>query len=111
MATALEVPNLIIGVVSNHRCSAWIAIEEVLANKCSAFSFKCLVIAIESGVHQIHKRTFAILCKKWIPTAAPYNLDDIPACATEDRFELLNNLAVTAHRTIEALQITVNDKR
>ena len=45
-----------------------------------------------------------------IPLAAPENLDDVPARAAEGGFEFLNDLAVAAHRAVEALQVAVDDK-
>ena len=84
MATALEVPDLIIRPISNHCSSAWITSKEMFANKGTVFSLKGLVITIKSCIHDVNERTFAVLGKKWIPSAAPHNLDDIPACTTED---------------------------
>ena len=45
-----------------------------------------------------------------IPIAAPQHLDDVPAGAAEDRFELLDDLAVAADRTVEPLQVAVDDE-
>ena len=42
--------------------------------------------------------------------AAPDHLDHVPARAAEDRLELLDDLAVAAHRTVEALQVAVDDE-
>ena len=38
------------------------------------------------------------------------HLDDVPAGAAEDRFELLDDLAVAADRTVEPLQVAVDDE-
>ena len=43
-----------------------------------------------------------------IPVTSPNNLDHIPAHTTEIGFELLNHLAITTHRAIEALKIAVD---
>ena len=40
---------------------------------------------------------------------APDDLDDVPAGAAEQRFEFLDDLAVAAHRAVEALEIAVDD--
>ena len=45
-----------------------------------------------------------------IPLATPDDLDDVPAGAAEDRLELLDDLAVAAHRAVEALQVAVDDE-
>ena len=45
-----------------------------------------------------------------VPLAAPDDLDDVPAGAAEQRLELLDDLAVAAHRAVEALQVAVDDE-
>ena len=51
-----------------------------------------------------------VLGEQRIPVAAPDHLDDVPAGAAEDRLELLDDLAVAAHRAVEPLQIAVDDE-
>src|SRR5882762_5823704 len=48
--------------------------------------------------------------EKRIPARAPQYLDDVPAGAEEGGLELLNDLAVAAHRAIEPLQLAVDDE-
>src|ERR1019366_4445533 len=110
MATALESPDFFIAPVCNECCSARIATKKVLANIGTAFGFECLVITIGGAVHQIDEGAITISCKEFIPLAAPDDFDDIPTRATENRFEFLNNFAVTSDRTIEALQVAVDNK-
>ena len=110
MATALERPNLLIAPISNHCCCARIATKEVFAHICAAFGLKGLVIAISCAVHEFKQCALAIHRKEFIPLAAPDHLDNVPAGATKDSFQLLNNLSVTAHWTIETLQVAVNNK-
>ena len=45
-----------------------------------------------------------------VPVAAPDHLDHVPAGAAKIGFEFLDDLAVAAHRTVEALQIAVDDE-
>ena len=45
-----------------------------------------------------------------VPLAAPDDLDDVPAGAAEERLELLDDLAVAAHRAVELLQVAVDDE-
>ena len=49
-----------------------------------------------------------ILLEQVVPLRAPDALDHVPAGAAEDRFELLDDLAVAAHRAVEALQVAVD---
>src|ERR1019366_213104 len=48
--------------------------------------------------------------QQWVPARAPDHLDHVPAGAEKRRLELLDDLAVAAHRTVEALQIAVDDE-
>ena len=43
-----------------------------------------------------------------IPAGAPDHLDHVPAGSAEDRFELGDDLAVAAHRAVQALQVAVD---
>ena len=45
-----------------------------------------------------------------VPARAPQDLDDVPAGAAEIAFQLLDDLAVAAHRAVEALQVAVDDE-
>src|SRR5205823_10735552 len=45
-----------------------------------------------------------------IPLAAPKHLNHIPTGAAERRLQFLNDLAVAAHWTVEALQVAVDDE-
>jgi hypothetical protein len=45
-----------------------------------------------------------------VPVGAPDQLDDVPAGAAEFGFEFLDDLAVAAHRAVEALQVAVDDE-
>jgi hypothetical protein len=55
-------------------------------------------------------RPLAVLGQQRIPVAAPEHLDDVPAGAAEGGFQFLDDLAVAAHRAVEALQVAVDDE-
>ena len=69
-----------------------------------------LVVAVGGGVHQVDQRAVAVGGEQRVPAAAPDDLDDVPAGAAEERLELLHDLAVAAHRAVEALQVAVDDE-
>ena len=110
MASALEIPNIVIAPIGYHRSCSRIATEEVIAHKLSIFCLISLEISIWSLVHQINECTLVIHCKEWIPLATPDNFDDIPTCTRKESLKFLNDLSITAHRTIKALQVTINNK-
>ena len=55
-------------------------------------------------------RPVVSLGQQLVPARAPDHLDDVPAGAAEVAFELLDDLAVAAHRAVEALQVAVDDE-
>src|SRR4029077_7749273 len=58
----------------------------------------------------LDEETVDVACQEVIPLATPDHLDDVPARAAERRLELLDFLAVAAARTVEALQVAVDDE-
>ncbi|SHR07885.1 Uncharacterised protein [Mycobacteroides abscessus subsp. abscessus] len=111
VAAALEVPNLGVGKVFHQFLGARIAPEEVLADVGTVIGLVGLVVAVGGGVHQVHQCAVAVGVQQGIPFAAPHHLDDIPAGAAEEGLQLLDDLAVAAHRAVEALQVAVDDER
>ena len=108
MAAALEAPDLIIAPSGNHRSGARILTEELFSNIRAIFCLEGLEVTIGGAVHQLDERTIAILREELIPFPSPYDLEDIPSCASEERFEFLDDLAVSTDRAIESLQIAVD---
>src|SRR3712207_8628494 len=45
-----------------------------------------------------------------VPARAPDHLEHVPAGAAEDALQLLDDLAVAAHRAVEALQVAVRSE-
>src|SRR5207302_6409831 len=60
--------------------------------------------------HALDEQTVAVFREQRIPLAAPQNLDHVPPGAAERSLELLNDLAVAAHRTVEALQVAIDNE-
>ncbi len=108
VATALEVPDLLVAHVLHQRLGARVAPEEVVAHVGAVVGLVGLVVAVGSGVHQVHQRAVAVGVQQGVPFAAPHHLDDVPAGAAEERLQLLDDLAVAAHRAVEALQVAVD---
>ncbi len=82
----------------------------MLANVGAGFNDELLVFAVDHFAHALDEQAFGVALENRIPLAAPQNLDNVPARAAESGFEFLNDLAVAAHRAIEALKIAVDDK-
>ena len=68
-----------------------------------------LVFAVDDFFHAPDQKAGFVGPKQRIPIGTPDHLDHVPARARKDRFELLNDLAVAAHRPVETLQVAVDD--
>ena len=82
----------------------------MLAHVGAVFSFVVLVLAVNGLHHDPLQHAVLIARQQIIPIRTPNHLDDIPACTTEVRFQFLNDFAVAAHGSVQALQVTVDDE-
>src|SRR5581483_7107187 len=64
---------------------------------------------IHDFAHAFDQESRLVASDQIIPVRTPDQLDDVPARAVEEGFEFLNDFAVTAHRTIQALEVAVDD--
>src|SRR6202008_3608242 len=102
--------QLLVGEMLDHLQQPRIGSEKVLPEVGAALDEILLVLAVADLAHAPHQQAVAIGLNERIPIRAPDDLDDIPAGAAEDGFQLLDDLAVAAHRAVEALQVAVHDK-
>ena len=110
VAATLEIPDLGVAHVFHQRLGARIAPEEVFAHIGSVVGFIGLEVTVGSGVHQVHQCAVLIGLQQCVPFAAPHHLDDVPSRTPEERFQLLHDLSVAAHRPVESLQVAVDDE-
>ena len=110
VTAAVERPDLLIRPVGNHGLGARIAAEEVLAHVRAVVRLEGLVIAVDGLVHQVDERAVLIGLQQLIPLAAPHDLNDVPTSTLERCLELLDDLAITAHRPVKTLQVRVDDE-
>ena len=86
------------------------AAEEVLAHERAVVGLHGLVVAVQRVHHDLAQDAVLVARQQRIPVAAPDQLDDVPARAAELAFQLLDDLAVAAHRAVQALQVAVDDE-
>jgi hypothetical protein len=110
MAAALQRPDLVVAPVGDHRRRLGIAVEEILADVSSVLGLEVLIIAVDAFLHHLAQPSRAVHGEQRVPVGAPKTLDDVPAGAAETGLEFLHDLAVAAHRPVEALQIAVDDE-
>ena len=95
----------------DHLAQPRVVAEEVVADVLRGFDGVGLQLAVGGGVELVHECAVDVLGEQVVPVAAPDHLDDVPAGAAEVRLEFLDDLAVAAHRAVEALQVAVDDER
>src|SRR6201999_1654057 len=54
--------------------------------------------------------TGVVALEELVPVRAPHYLDDVPARAAEHALEFVDDALVAAHRSVQPLQIAVDDK-
>jgi hypothetical protein len=109
VAAAIEAPDVVVRPVGDHRLELR-RVEEVLADVGAVLRLEGLVVAVDAFQHALLQQALFVLRQQGVPVAAPDHLDDVPAGAAEVGLQLLDDLAVAAHRAVEALQIAVDDE-
>ena len=84
-------------------------VEEALADVGAVLGGVGLELAVGRAVHLADQLLLVVVRQQPVPLAAPQDLDDVPAGAAEEALQLLDDLAVAAHRAVEALQVAVDD--
>ena len=110
MAAAGQIAQLVISVILHQFKQFGIFTEEMFTHIGPIAQGEALHFAIDHFIHALHQLAALVFGQQPIPVIAPNDLDHVPAGTTEVGFEFLDNFAITTHRTVEALQIAVNDK-
>jgi hypothetical protein len=110
IVAAGKVAQIVVAEVRDHLAQPRVGAEEVLARVLAALDGVALELAVDGGVHLVQQHPVFVLRQQLVPLRAPDDLDHVPAGAAEHRFELLDDLAVAAHRAVETLQVAVDDE-
>ena len=82
----------------------------MLTDVTAVFTAEVLIVAVQSLVQQLDEFAALVLSEKLVHLGAPDNLDNMPSGTAEEPFELLDDLAITTHRTVKTLQVAVHHK-
>ncbi len=108
MAAAIKAPDLVVRHVGDQFQQFRVLAEEMLAHISAVLGFVGLVFAVHHFFHAFEQQAGLVLGEQAIPVAAPDHLDHVPAGAAEHAFQFLDDLAVAAHRAVQALQVAVD---
>ncbi len=105
-----EFLQLLVGQVADQLQQLRILAPEMLAEVRARFDRVLLILAVDDLAHALDEQAVLVFLEQLIPFAAPQHLDHVPAGAAEARFELLDDLPVAADRTVETLEVAVDDE-
>ena len=110
VAAAGQLHDLLVAHVLDHLAQPRVAAEEVLADVVAGLDRVGLELPVGGAVHLVDQHAVDVAGEQLVPLAAPDDLDDVPARAPERGLELLDDLAVAAHRSVELLKVAVDDE-
>src|SRR3979490_1576140 len=94
----------------HHLQQPGIGAKKVLPKVSPALDEIFLILPVGDLAHAPQQQAIAIFLNELIPIAAPDHLDYVPSRATENRFQFLDDFAVSAYWSVEALQVAVDDE-
>ena len=110
VAAAVQPPDVLVGQVRHHLPELRVLAEEVLPGVGPALGLEVLVLAVDRLLHALAQQPLGVEVQQRVPVRAPDHLQHVPAGPAEGGFELLDDLAVAAHRAVEALEVAVDDE-
>jgi hypothetical protein len=110
VAAAAQLRQLVVGEMLDQRAQPRIGAEEVLTNVGTIGHRQALVIAVQRLVHLCQEHAVFVARQQVVPFARPDDLDHVPAGAAEGGLQLLDDLAIAAHRPVQPLQVAVDDE-
>ena len=107
---AAQLEQLVVAQVRYQIEQLGVLAEEVLADVGAVPGDVGLHLAVHHFAHALLEQAGGVARQQRVPIAAPDHLDHVPAVAAESGFQLLDHLAVAAHRAVEALEVAVDDE-
>ena len=108
VTAARQVDEVLVAEVGDHLAQARVGPEEVVADVRAVLDAVALELAVDGVVELVQQHAVVVVGQQLVPLRTVDDLDDVPAGAAEHGFELLDDLAVAAHRPVEALQVAVD---
>ena len=110
MAATVQAPDVLVAHARHGFQQLGVLAEEMLAHELAVVGLVRPVLAIEGLFHDLAQDAFLVVRQQRIPVATPDQLDHVPARTAEVAFQLLDDLAVAAHRAVQTLQVAVDDE-
>ena len=104
----VKLHDVIVGQVLHHFQQFRALAEEVFPGIGAATAPVSLEFTVHGFIHAGLQDAVSVLGQQAVPVTSPHYLDDIPARTAKDTFKFLDDLAIAAHGTVQALQVAVN---
>ena len=98
VAAAVQAPDVLVAHARDELQRFGMLAEEMLAHEGAVVRLVVLVFAVDRLLHDAQENAVLVAREQRIPVRAPDHLDHVPAGAAEVALELLDDLAVAAHR-------------
>ena len=110
VAAAGQPAQVVVGQVLDELAQARVGTEEVLADVRAGLDRVALELAVDGGVHLVEQHAVDVARSSSSHFEPQITLITFQPGAAEHGLELLDDLAVAAHRAVEALQVAVDDE-
>ena len=110
VAAAFQTVDVPVRHMRDERMHFRVFIEEVNEIVAAVSRAQRLILAIDRRRESAKQRMLLVAREESVPFRAPEDLDDVPARAAEKALQLRNNLPISAHRPVQALEIAVDDE-
>ena len=108
VATAIQVHDVFVRQVFHQLQQLRVLAEKMFAGIGAAVVLVVLQLTVADLVHALLQQAGLVALQQGVPLAAPDHLDHVPAGAPKHPLQFLDDLAVAAHRPIQALQVAVH---
>ena len=110
VAAATQPVDVFVRQMRYQRLQVRILVEKLFAVEAAVGGGVFLEFAVDGFVQAFENHVFGIAGEQRIPLRTPQQLDHMPAGAGKQTFEFLDQRTIAAYRTVEPLQVAVDDE-
>ena len=110
VAAALQSIDLGVGHGLDQRARIRVLLEELRSVIVAVAGAEILIFAVDGFGEPAQQHVPLVAGEQGVPVGAPEHLDHVPAGAGEQQLQLLDDLPVSAHRTVKSLKVAVDDE-
>ena len=109
VAASLEAVDLLVGHALRQPRQFLVLAEEVVTVEAAVLGGEGLHLAVDGVGERADQRAGLVPREQPVPVAPPHQLDHVPAGTVEQLLELVDDPSVAAHRSVQPLQVAIDD--